>query len=169
MSSQTYYEGKSMESNVTLHTRLIEALNFDKIEVRGETTTKGDVVGISGNNEVPVSIKHGSQKNTQVHLPTLKSFAKAMSMPTYIANMLEQWLGVTSKSQFEGWLNGKTPTKSQEKYKRLFATDITNWNDVVRWFNDNNKKISELLIQAMNDENPAKYLVWVNKNKTPFK
>jgi hypothetical protein len=168
MSSQTYYDGKNMESNVTLHTRLIETLNFDKIEVRGGVTTKGDVVGISGNIEVPVSIKHGSQKNTQVHLPTLKSFAKAMSMPTDIAVMLEQWLGVTSQSQFEGWLNGKTPTALQQKYKRLFAIDISNWDNVVCWFNYNNKKIAELLIQAMNNENPAKYLVWVKKNKNTF-
>jgi hypothetical protein len=168
MSSQTYYEGKNMESNVTLHTRLIEIFNFDKIDTRGETTTKGDAVGTKDNVEVPISIKHGSQKNTQVHLPTLRSFAKAMSMPTDIANMLEQWLGVTSQSQFESWLNGKTPTKSQQKYKRLFAIDIANWDDVVRWFNDNNRKIAELLIQAMNNENPAKYLVWVNKNKNTF-
>jgi len=168
MSSQTYHDGKNMESNVALHTRLIETLNFDRIEVRGETTTKGDIVGINGNSEVPVSIKHSSQKNTQVHLPTLRSFAKAMSMPTNINSMLEQWLGVTSQSQFEGWLNGKTPTKSQQKYKRLFATDIPNWDDVVCWFNDNNKKIAELLIQVMNNETPARYLVWVNKNKKIF-
>jgi hypothetical protein len=168
MSSKTYYDGKDMESNVTLHTRLIETMNFDTIEIRGEVTTKGDVVGISGNIEVPVSIKHGSQKNTQVHLPTLRSFSKALNVPSEVTMMLEQWLGVHSYSQFESWLKGKTPTAPQKKYKRLFATDIAHWDNVVRWFNDNNKKIAELLIQAMNGENPAKYLVWVNKDKNTF-
>lgn len=164
MSSQEYYDGKLMEANLILHSHLTHVLKFDNIDVRGESTTKGDIIGRRDNEEIPVSIKHGSQKNTQVHLPTLKSFAKAMSIPYDITLLLEQWLGVTNQSQFESWLNGKTPTASQKKYKRLFAKDIPDWQNVVDWFNNNNKKVAELLIQAMNGENPAKYLVWVNKN-----
>jgi hypothetical protein len=168
MSSKEYYEGKLMEENKILHAHLAKILNFDKVEVRGETTTKGDVVGVRGEIATPVSVKNGSQKNTQVHLPTLRSFVKAMSIPNDIAIMLEQWLGTTSHSQFNNWLNGKTPTRSQQKYKRLFATDIYNWNNVVKWFNDNKPALSKLLIQSLNDEKPAEYLVWVDKNKNRF-
>ena len=157
-----------MEGNIFLHSHLTNILKFDNIDVRGGIFTKGDVVGYRNATEVPISIKHGSQKNTQVHLPTLRSFAKAMNMPANITAMLEQWLGVTDQTQFESWLFNKTPTKSQQKYKRLFATDISDWINVVDWFNINNKKIAELLIQAMNGEKPAEYLVWVNKNKNTF-
>ena len=168
MAGKEYYEGRDMESNVILHTHLIECLKFETIEVRGENSTKGDVVGVVAGVETPISIKHGSQKNTQVHLPTLRSFAKAMNTPNSITAMLEQWLGVVNQTQFDGWLNGKTPTRLQKKYKRLFAEDIPNWNNVVKWFNDNRKTLAELLIQAMNGEKPAKYLVWVNKQKKSY-
>lgn len=168
MASKEYYDGKLMESNVVLHSHLKHVLKFDNIEVRGETTTKGDVVGHRGNIEVPISIKHGSQKNTQVHLPTLRSFAKAMNTPADVTALLEQWLGVTDQAQFQSWLNGKTPTKAQQKYKRLFADDIPNWGDVLSWFNANNTQIAKLLVQAMNGEVPAECLVWVNKNKNTF-
>jgi hypothetical protein len=136
--------------------------------VRGENTTKGDVVGITGDKKTPISIKHGSQKNTQVHLPTLNSFSKSMNMPVAIQNMLHKWLGVTSQTEFQSWFSNKVPTKNQQKYKRLFAEDIPDWVDVVKWFNDNNRALAELLIQAMNGENPAEYLVWVNKTKKTF-
>lgn len=168
MSSKEYFEGKQMEGNTILHSHLITILELDSIEVRGETTTKGDALGIKKESIEPISIKYGSQKNTQVHLPTLKSFARVMDIPENITLLLEQWLGVTNQSQFEGWLNGKPPTKSQQKYKRLFADDISEWNLVLDWFNNNNKKISQLLIEAMNGESPAKYLVWVNKIKNTF-
>ena len=168
MSSQEYYDGRLMESNVVLHSHLKNLLQFDSIEVRGGVATKGDVIGIKNNIEEPISIKHGSQKNTQVHLPTLRSFAKATNMPVNISSKLEQWLGVTDQSKFNSWLSGKIPTIPQKKYKRLFATDIPNWESVVDWFNTNNKEIAELLIQAMNHENPVKYLVWVYKNKNKF-
>jgi hypothetical protein len=168
MAGKEYYEGKEMESNVVLHTHLIEFLNFDNIEVRGENSTKGDVVGITSDGETPISIKHGSQKNTQVHLPTLRSFAKAMNTPDNVTKMLEQWLGVTDQTQFESWFTGKQPTKLQQKYKRLFAEDIPGWENVVKWFNENRKTLAELLIQAMNGEKPAKYLVWVNKKKKSY-
>lgn len=168
MGSKEYHEGKIMENNEILHSRLSQILNFDRIENRGETNTKSDVVGYIGKTKIPISIKHSSQKNTQVHLPTLKSFANATNMPSNITLMLEQWLGVTDQTKFESWLFNKIPTKAQLKYKRLFATDIPNWLDVVDWFNTNNKKIAELLIQAMNNENPAKYLVWVYKNKNTY-
>jgi hypothetical protein len=168
MASQEYYDGKLMEGNIILHSHLTHILKFDNIDVRGGISTKGDIVGYRGNTAFPVSIKHGSQKNTQVHLPTLRSFVKAMSVPEDVSSMLEKWLGVTSQVQFESWLQGKAPSQAQKKYKRLYATDIPNWINVVDWFNNNNKKIAELLIQAMNGENPAKYLVWVNKNKNTF-
>ena len=115
MSSKEYYEGKSMEGNIVLHSHLETLLEFDSITVRGEGTTKGDVVGNKNNTEVPISIKYGSQKNTQVHLPTLRSFSEATSMPTNITGILEKWLGVTNQHQFESWLNGSTPTKLQQK------------------------------------------------------
>ena len=115
MSSQEYYDGKLMEANLILHSHLTHVLKFDNIDVRGESTTKGDIIGHRDNEEIPISIKHGSQKNTQVHLPTLRSFAKAMDIPSDITSLLEQWLGVTNQSQFESWLSGKTPTASQKK------------------------------------------------------
>jgi hypothetical protein len=168
MSSKEYYEGKLMEENTVLHAHLIKILNLDSINVRGETTTKGDVVGIRGDIVIPVSVKNGSIRNTQVHLPTLSSFIKSMSVPSEISSMLEQWLGTTSQSQFKSWLGGKTPTASQQKYKRLFAADISGWSNVVQWFNDNKPALSKLLIRSLNDEKPAEYLVWVNKNKNRF-
>lgn len=168
MGSKEYHDGKIMENNKNLHSQLSSVLKFDKIDIQGGSTTKGDIIGHIGNIQIPVSIKYGSLKNTQVHLPTLRSFAKATDMPSNITLMLEQWLGVTDRVTFEGWLAGKIPTKSQLKYKRLFATDIPNWSNVVDWFNINNKKVAELLIQAMNGETPAKYLVWVNKNKNTY-
>lgn len=164
MSSKEYYEGKSMEGNIVLHSHLKTLLEFDSITVRGESTTKVDVVGNKNNTEVPISIKYGSQKNTQVHLPTLRSFSKVMNIPVDINLMLEQWLGVTDQFKFESWLNGVTPTRLQQKYKRLYAKDIPEWTNVVEWFNSNNKQIAELLIQSMNNEKPAEFLVWVNKN-----
>lgn len=163
MPSKEYYDGKLMESNVDLHSHLIHFLKFDNITVHGEHTTKGDVIGHRGNISVPISIKYGSQKNTQVHLPTLKSFVKSMDVPDNIFNTLEKWLGVTSQTQFMSWFENTVPNKLQQKYKRLFATDLPEWKDVVDWFNQNNTKISQLLIQSMNDEKPAEFLVWINK------
>ena len=168
MSSKTFHEGKAMERNPTLHSHLKTILKFDSIAVFGDPTTKGDVVGRQSNKEVPISIKHGSQKNTQVHLPTLNSFSKALNIPLNVTSMLEQWLGVSNQLQFESWLNGNSPTTEQKKYKRLFANDISDWGSVVNWFNINTRQVAELLIQEMNGERPAEYLVWVYKNKNKF-
>lgn len=168
MPSKEYYEGRLMEGNVALHSSMMSFLNLTDIEVRGENNTKGDIVGKIGDREIPISIKHGSQKNTQVHLPTLRSFAHNMKMPENVYTLMEKWLGVSSRVTFDGWLNGKAPTRMQQKYKRLFAEDLDGWSNVVAWFNSNNRKIAELLIQSMNDENPAEYLIWVDKKKKTF-
>lgn len=168
MSSVEYYDGKEMESNAILHYHLTNILKFDSIDVRGGITTKGDLVAIRNNIEIPISVKHSSQKNTQVHLPTLRSFVKTMNISSDIAVLLEQWLGVTDQFKFESWLNGRSPTKSQQKYKRLYADDIPEWNTVVDWFNSNNNAVAKLLIASMNNELPAEYLVWVKKNKNIF-
>ena len=168
MSSKEYHDGKLMESNTILHSHLKKALQFDTIEVRGETTTKGDIVGYRNKVAVPVSIKHGSQKNTQVHLPTLRSFSRVMNIPSNVESMLEKWLGVTEQEKFTSWFSNTTPVAQNKKYKRLFANDIADWEHVVLWFNENNNKIAKLLIQAMNDEQPAEYLVWVYKKKNTF-
>lgn len=168
MAGKEYYEGRLMEANTVLHSNLISCLNLDSIEVQGGNTTKGDLVGTNNGEKFPISVKYGSQKNTQVHLPTLKSFALEMNMPDEIQHLMYKWLGVTSTTEFDSWLNGLPPTKSQKKYKRLFATDIPEWHKVVNWFNENKTKLAKLLIQSMNDEHPAKYLVWINKKTNQF-
>jgi len=169
MSSTEYYDGKMMEGNIILHSHLSNFFKFDSIVIKGDSKVKGDIIGYNINTPVPISIKHGSQKNTQVHLPTLHSFSKSTDMPEEITAMLEKWLGVTNQNTFISWLNGKSPTKNQQKYKRLYATDIPNWEIVVQWFNNNKEKITKLLIQSMNSSDiPAKYLVWVFKNNKNF-
>lgn len=157
-----------METNLVLHQSLISILKFDFIFHSGENFTKNDIVGVVGDKEVPISVKYGSQKNTQVHLTTLKSFSLATNMPNDVYLLLEKWLGTTSNTTFLGWLNGRMPTRTQQKYKRLFAIDLDDWHNVTKWFNDNNRKISEILMQSLNNKASAQYLVWIDKHQKTF-
>ena len=169
MAKKEFDDGKSMESSKSLLLQLKNVFELDDIKTDGGVHTKGDVVGYKNGIALPMSIKFSNQKNTQVHLPTLKSFARSTGMPLDIRDALEKWLGVSNQLQFESWLNGNPATPFEWKYKRLCANRIPEWKNVIDWFNTNNKKIAELLILAMRNQTPAKYLVWVYKKKYVYK
>ena len=165
MPSQEYHDGKSMEHNTVLFDLLADIFHFDSVTTNGSTSSKADIVCTANGTIVPVSVKYGSQVNTQVHLTTLASFRLATSMPDDVFDLMNRWLGTTSQAVFESWVNTTQPVKKlQQKYKRLFADDLDpDWKLVIDWFNSNSKAIAKLLIQALRDEIPVKYLVWINK------
>lgn len=165
MASEQYWEGRLLESNITLHNELITALKFDKVEVDGGSDTKGDIIGITGNDRVHVSVKYASGGNTQVHLPTLNSLAKSLNMPTLIKDKLDMFLGTTDLAQFQTWSQGIAVTAEEVKYKRLLSKHIADWHLVEQWFNDNKRTIAVLLLQSLDNKDLAPWLVWANKKK----
>lgn len=163
MSGKEYYQGRIMEQNKLLHEYLRTLYFFDEIIADGHNRTKGDILGYKNTEVTGFSVKFGAQKNTQVHLPTLQSFAKDIGMPDNIFNTMYKWLGTTSITEFESWEHNAS--SKERKYKRLLAPSLKDWDQVVAWFNQNNEKIARLLISSIDGEDPAIYLIWINKKK----
>lgn len=167
MASEEYWEGRLMESNNNLHDYLKTVLGFDQIEVDGGTGTKGDTFGIQGNNRMAISIKNASGVNTQVHLTTLNKFAQDLDMPQDIQDLLDRWLGTKEDKKFQIWQQGLNLSRDELVHNRIKSQNISGWGKVENWMNEKNKDLSlpRLLIQSLNQENPAKFLIWINKKK----
>ncbi|NDB82916.1 MAG: hypothetical protein EB127_09285 [Alphaproteobacteria bacterium] len=165
MSKKEYDEGKRMEDNSVLHAYLQQIFNFDKVSAHGHNRTKGDILGHKDGKTIKLTLKLGSQRNTQVHLPTLNSFAQDIGMPDDVHNTMHKWLGTVSFTEFESWLVEHNASSKERKYKRLLAPSLKDWNKVISWFNQNSEKIAKLLISSIDGEDPATYLIWINKKK----
>lgn len=172
MPSEHYYEGRLMESNEQLHALLRQTFGFERISVDGSTKTKGDAFGHLPGIEQPVtiSIKHPSGKNTQVHMPTLQSWADATAMPGIVFDTLDKWLGTTSTEKFKIWTDAVAVTDREQKYQRLGSYHLTFWPLVLEWLNTTtkNKILPQLLLQSINGNHPVKYLVWIQKKTGAF-
>lgn len=165
MSSQHYFEGRDFEKHAILHDECKSIFEFDSIESDGATDTKGDIVGFKGEDRIHVSVKYVSGVNTQVHLPTLKSLASSLDMPTDIFDKLDRFLGTNDVAQWNTWKQGINLNADESKYQRINSCHINNWNKVEQWFNINRRKIAVLLLQSLNNEDPAPYMIWANKKK----
>jgi hypothetical protein len=168
MSSQEYWEGRDLEKNTSLKEELIRVLGFDKVDTDGSTGTKGDMIGIKGDTRSHISIKYASGNNTQVHLPTLKSLAASLSMPDDIRDMLDKFLGTNDQAQFQKWSAGIALNADELKYQRLNSHHIPEFNLVIDWFNNNSKKIAQLLLQSLDGQNLVPYLIWAKKKSNTF-
>lgn len=165
MGSKSYYEGRDMEKNNTLHSLLIQQFNFDSVETDGSNTTKGDIIAFKLNEKIPLSVKNVSGKNTQVHLTTIKKLSLDLDIPIDIRSALTVWLGSNNDEEFNSWSKDKLLTKYEKNHNRLTSHNIPNWNSVEEWFNENtkNKNLPKLLIESLKDDIKTKMLVWINK------
>lgn len=168
MPSTEYYQGRTFEKNTTLFEAVQHHFDLDQISADGSTTTKSDIVGISGSSTIHFSIKYASGGNTQVHLPTLRSLADQLAMPANIYNMLDRFLGTNDRQQWQQWSQGLATSKTENKYQRLTSKSIPAWQDVVLWFNANNRSLARLLLQRLDSKNPVQYLIWAVKNQGSF-
>lgn len=164
MSKKEFDDGIEMEKNFLLYEELKQKLSLDKIIPKGGSRGKADAVGMIGGKEIPLSIKYVFGKNTQVHLTTLDSFSVKTNMPKIVFDKLDLFFGTENRYKFNTLLGGNKPTEFQEKYKRLTANCIPDFSSVENWFNENNEIISTLLMESINNHNPVKYLVWIEKN-----
>ena len=139
MGSKSYYEGRDMEKNNTLHSLLIQQFNFDSVETDGSNTTKGDIIAFKLNEKIPLSVKNVSGKNTQVHLTTIKKLSLDLDIPIDIRSALTVWLGSNNDEEFNSWSKDKLLTKYEKNHNRLTSHNIPNWNSVEEWFNENTK------------------------------
>jgi hypothetical protein len=165
MPSKEYYEGRDMEKNKFLHEHLINFFKFDKIDSDGSTQTKTDVIGIKNGQKICLSVKNASGKNTQVHLTTLKKLTSDLNIPNNIVSKLILWFGTNDMNEFELLSSGKKLSKYEMGHSRLSSNNIRDWDKVPEWFNANNRKITSLLIQSLNNGEKSKFLVWNNKVK----
>lgn len=167
MASEQYWEGRIMESNNNLHEYLKTILEFKHIEVDGGTGTKGDTFGIQGDIRVPISIKNASGANTQVHLTTLNKFAQDLGMPKDVQDLMDKWLGTKDTKEFLRWQQGLNLSHYELTHNRIKSQNLKDWYRVEDWMNERNKDLSlpRLLVQSLNNENPTKFLVWIDKKK----
>lgn len=165
MPSKEYYEGRDLERLELLHEMLKQTLCLDSVTSDGSTQTKGDVIGLKSGKNIPISVKNASGKNTQVHLPTLNSFASQTEMPSSVKDKLEKFLGTNDSSVWNQWLNSTMSISAYEKsHQRIKSSNLENWSEVEDWFNQSCRSIAQLLIQYLKkDSEPVVYLVWVNK------
>jgi len=168
MGSNEYWAGRDLEKNDVLKEYVAKIFNFERVETDGSTRTKGDLIGINGSTQTRVSVKYASGKNTQVHLPTLRSLASQLNMPPAIYNKLDRFLGTNDNAQWAEWAAGLNLSTTELKYKRLHCSNIPSWDEVPLWFNANNRKIAILLLQSLKDEDKASWLIWANKKKGGF-
>lgn len=168
MPSTEYYEGRTFEKNTTLLEAVQHHFDLDQIISDGSTTTKSDIIGVSGGTVLHFSLKYASGGNTQVHLPTLRSLADQLDMPVNIYNMLDRFLGTNDYQQWQQWSHGLATSKTENKYQRLTSKSILSWQDVILWFNANNRFLARLLLQRLDSKNPVQYLIWAVKNQGSF-
>ena len=170
MPSKEYYEGRDLERLGLLHEMLKQNLALDSVTSDGSTQTKGDVIGVKNGKNVPISVKNASGKNTQVHLPTLNSFAQQTNMPEEIKAKLEKFFGTNNDAIWTGWLPEQAVLSPYEKsHRRLKSANIESWTDVENWFNNCRLDIAQLLVQYLKkDSEPVVYLVWVNKKTKAY-
>jgi len=165
MASNEYWEGRNFEKNNVLKETVAKLFNFDSMDSDGSTDTKGDLIGIKGEERTHISVKFASISNTQVHLPTLKSFASQLAMPDSVYEKLDKFFGTNDLEQWATWSTGLNLDAEELKYRRIKSKNIKDWHEVEQWFNDNKRKIAVLLLQTLDGNNPAPYLVWANKKK----
>lgn len=163
MPSEHYFEGRDFEKHAVLHDECKSIFGFDQIDSDGGTDTKGDIIGIKDNHRIHVSVKYVSGVNTQVHLPTLQSLSKSLDMPDSIRDKLDRFLGTNDLAEWNTWKQGIVLNSDELKYRRINSQHINNWAEVEHWFNTNKRKIAVLLLQSLNDEDPAPYMIWANK------
>lgn len=165
MASEEYWQGRNLEKNQTLHEECKRIFNFESVESDGSSNTKGDIIGIIGTERIHVSVKYASGQNTQVHLPTLKSFAESLNMPDDIRDLLDKFLGTEDLTKWNEWIQNKSVDATELKYQRIKSSHLDDWNKVITYFNDHRRLIATFLLQSLNDEHPAPYLIWANKKK----
>ena len=165
MPSEEYYDGRNLESNSMLFETLNEYFKFDSLDSSGGTTTKTDIIGNQHGVTTHFSLKYASGSNTQVHLPTLYSMAEQLCMPKTIFEKLDKFLGTNDVAQWYTWIRDHVPDQTEKRYQRILSHHIADWNSVVDWFNVNNKKLAQLLLQKLETQNPIQYLIWANKKK----
>lgn len=170
MPSKEYYEGRNLERLELLHEMLKQTLNLESVASDGSTQTKGDIIGVKNGKLVPISIKNASGKNTQVHLPTLNSFALQTEMPDSVKSKLDKFLGTNDVLAWNNLLPSQVVLSSYEmSHHRLKSDNIVGWSEVEEWFNKSKLGIAELLIQYLKkDSVPVVYLVWVSKKDKSY-
>lgn len=166
MSSKEYHDGRTMENNLALHSLLKTLLNFDDIDSEGggHTGTKGDAFGIVNEQRIPISVKYSGTPNTQVHLTTLEQLSELLDMPTDVYDRLQRFFGVTDTEKFWSWFVDSAPTEFELHNKRMTINHIAGWDMVIKWLNTQTEMIARLCIQSIKNENPVRYLTWINKN-----
>ena len=168
MGSNEYWAGRDLEKNQILQETIARIFSFERVDADGGTGTKGDMIGINGDQRTHISVKYASGSNTQVHLPTLHSLQKQLDMPHNIYHKLDCFLGTNDAVQWAEWSTGLKLSADEIKYKRLNSANIANWHEVPAWFNANSRKIAVLLLQSVKEEAKAPWLIWANKQKGGF-
>ena len=170
MPSKEYHEGRDLERLELLHEMLKQSLRLDSVTSDGSTQTKGDIIGLKDSKIVPISVKNASGKNTQVHLPTLNSFAQQTDMPDSVKYKLEKFFGTNNDTVWQSLVTEQVNLSPYEKsHRRLKSANIENWNEVEEWFNRSCLSIAQLLVQYLKkDSEPVVYLVWVNKKSKSY-
>jgi hypothetical protein len=165
MGSAEYWQGRDLEKNQALHEECKNIFQFDQVEADGGTGTKGDIIGFRGEDRIHVSVKYASGANTQVHLSTLDSTSRSLNMPIEIKDRLDRFLGTNDLAQWNSWSQGIALNADELKYRRINSFHIDGWSEVEQWFNSNARSVAQLLLQSLNNEHPAPYMIWANKKK----
>ena len=80
MGSNEYWAGRDLEKNQILQETIARIFSFERVDADGGTGTKGDMIGINGDQRTHISVKYASGSNTQVHLPTLQAGVSPSSL-----------------------------------------------------------------------------------------
>lgn len=168
MPSNQYYQGRLFEQNTVLFEQIQQLFNLDKIQSDGSTATKSDIIGYQKDQAIHFSLKYASGGNTQVHLPTLRSLGDQLELPHSVYDKLDRFLGTNDSQQWQSWSQNIVTSKTENKYQRLTSHSITDWQEVIDWYNQNTRKVARLLLQRLDSEHPVQFLIWAIKNRGTF-
>lgn len=156
-------EGHQVESSPALHQMIQEFTNCNKVSVDGSSRTKVD---IRTDLNINFSHKFASNSNTQVYLPTLKSWNEKIPMPTSVLDKLSLFFGshAWDMDEIEQKL-GVTLSSEEKRRHRVHSNNIYNFAEVVEWMNKNLRELLILMVRELDPSDPVHYIIWSEKNK----
>ena len=156
-------EGHLVEHSPKLHQMIQEFTNCNTVTVDGSSRTKVD---IRTDLNINFSHKFASNSNTQVYLPTLKSWNANIPMPDSVYQQLSKFLGSHDQDMDEVEQELGVVLSSEEKRRhRIHTSNLPKFGEVVDWMNQNLRQLLILMVRELDSSDPVHYIIWSDKNK----
>lgn len=156
-------EGHLVESSAALHQMIREFINCDTVSVDGSSRTKVD---IRTDLNINFSHKFASNSNTQVYLPTLKSWGEKIPMPDSVKHKLGLFLGDHNwdMDEIEKQIGAQLGSEEKRRH-RVHSSNIDGFSEVTDWMNQHLRELLVLMVRELDASDPVHYIIWSQKNK----